>query len=100
MVKRRFFAGFVAVLLAFLLPGGRCMADVSAQLAQAKAYADERQFEQAEAVYHGISAEVVRGDFAKALSYAKELGNKYPKGRYGKGASRLCETIVELEKDG
>jgi hypothetical protein len=53
-----------------------------------------------EVLYHGISAEVVRGDFAKALSYANELGKKYPKGRYGKGASRLSEVIVDFEKDG
>ena len=39
MVRRRFLTGFV-VVLAFLLPAGRCLADVTAQLADAKVYAD------------------------------------------------------------
>jgi len=31
-----------------------------------------------EVLYNAISAELAKGDFAKALSYARELGKKYP----------------------
>ncbi|HUT30245.1 MAG TPA: tetratricopeptide repeat protein [Sedimentisphaerales bacterium] len=56
MVKRRFLTGFV-IVLAFLLPAGRCLADVSAQLEQGERYADEGQYQQAEAIYKQIVAE-------------------------------------------
>ncbi|HUT30344.1 MAG TPA: tetratricopeptide repeat protein [Sedimentisphaerales bacterium] len=56
MVKRRFLTGFV-IVLAFLLPAGRCLADVSAQLAEAKAYAQQGEYEQAEALYRQVAAD-------------------------------------------
>jgi len=56
MVKRRFLTGFV-IVLAFMLPAGRCLADVSAQLAEAKAYVQQGEYEQAEAVYRQIAAD-------------------------------------------
>jgi len=56
MVKRRFLTGFVIVLV-FMLPAGRCLADVSAQLAEAKAYAQQHEYEQAEAIYRQVAAD-------------------------------------------
>jgi tetratricopeptide (TPR) repeat protein len=58
MVKRRFLTGFL-VVLAFLLPAGRCLGDVSAQLAEAKAYVQQHEYEQAEAVYREVAGENV-----------------------------------------
>ena len=42
-----------------------------------------------------ISAEIVRGDYDKAVSYANEMGEKYPHGRYGRRASDLKQQILE-----
>jgi len=42
-----------------------------------------------------ISAEIVRGDYDKALFYVKEMGEKYPQGRYGR---RVANSRVELEE--
>jgi hypothetical protein len=44
-----------------------------------------------------ISAEIVRGDYDKALAYASEMGEKYPQGRYGSRASGVKQEIEILE---
>ncbi|HUT28492.1 MAG TPA: hypothetical protein VMX13_01775 [Sedimentisphaerales bacterium] len=65
MVKRRFLTGFV-IVLAFMLPAGTCLANVSAQLEQAERYEDEGQYHQAEAIYRQVVAENPGTDAALA----------------------------------
>lgn len=45
-----------------------------------------------------ISAEIVRGDYDKAVSYANEMGEKYPHGRYGRRAASARIELEELKK--
>ena len=46
-----------------------------------------------------ISAEIVRGDYDKALAYASEMGEKYPQGRYGSRAAEVEQQILEHHRD-
>lgn len=50
-----------------------------------------------EVLYYMISTEIVRGDYQKALSYANEIGVKYPRGKYGKRASKIQAEILEFQ---
>ena len=50
-----------------------------------------------EVLYRLISAEIMRGDYQKALSYTTEMGEKYPKGEYGQRASKIHAEISEFQ---